>query len=209
MINSAKALSKSKGKNEKRYGLSLVVDLSENKEVKNIVSIIKSKISKKIEDSFVWIDEESYHITLLRCKSISSDFIVTTESREFINDIFMNKYAFSISASTLQLDVDGVIRLYLGEIPSCFYSDVDMDELSLITGLKYKLINIPWITIAYIKPEQIEIIANNFKSVAQYLEREKITFQLNVDRVTLVKYSDNAFRIKKTISNVELRDCYD
>ena len=204
MIDCKKALIKSTGKNETRYGMSVVIDLSENIDVIRSIYSTKNSIPKNISKWFIWTEDHNYHLTILRCKSIYSDFSVNMETTEFIKNTFQNKCAFSISATLLRLDRDGIIRLYFNNIPSSFYNDIDMLAFSTVTGLQYQLITNPWITFAYASPKFINDIASKYFAIVECLEKVSIKFQLNVNLITIVKYYDNAFRKKNTVLNIAL-----
>ena len=204
MINCQKALAKATGKSEKRFGLSVVVDLNKNRHIYRCSQDIKNLISNSVIKRFNWIEEQSYHLTILRCKSVYSDFDATDETIEFLRTAFNKKNEFTVSALSAKLDDDGIIRLYFTEMPLYFFCDIDISTLSIITGLKYTTINKPWVTVAYAIPEFIISIKEDYSYINKRLQEVEMNFHLDVNSVTIVKYYDNAFQTKHAVSNIML-----
>ena len=121
--------------------------------------------------------------------------------------MFEKRYVFSISSLKLQLDNDGVLRLYFTRLPSCFFDGIDISKISDITGHSYRFIYEPWITIAYILPDFLNKAIKEITNIEKYFNSTHINLQIMVDRVALIKYYDNAFRAKDVMCSIKLREC--
>lgn len=204
MINVAKTILKTQKKSTARFGLSVVVDLSDNLSIFKLQQEVKKHILNEKVKWFHWINKESYHITLLRCKSVNDNFDVSLTTINLIQGIFQNFNVFTLKVESVKLDDDGIIRIYFSTIPTSMINNIDIAAIELETGFQYKIIDRPWMTTAYTVLQFVNNVVDMYSDINLMLQDINKNIIVDVNEVSLIKYYDNAFQNKSTVCSITL-----
>ena len=204
MLNEELAIKKSKRKSRNCYGVSIVCNVSSCINILNMIAYLKQ--IPELISNFFWIDSVCLHVTLVRCCSVLKDFEISTDFLNYIEQHLDSQKKFQLKASKICLDEDGVIRLYLSKVPHIFFENISIEYLDNISGLTYKVISEPWITIAYSIPTQLENLKKYYEYFNKQLSLLDINFTIGVHEVEIVKYSDNSLKNKIVQCKITLKD---
>lgn len=202
MIDYERAFEKTQRKTQMRYGISIVHFINNDSDLIRYINYMIGRMDKKIFDMFVWSKCDSLHFTILRCSSSENKVEYKNAIGEYVANISKNMSNIIVELDSIRLDDDGVIRLYSN---TPLYTAFDCERLFQCSeGLRYKKIEYPWITLAYLKPKYLQMFAQG--ETDDYITSRFPQIYYNIDSLSVVKFSDTEFRNYKIVSSFHLLD---
>lgn len=199
MINYEVALKKSQKKVQNRYGISIVSFINHEliiKEIRDLRTYINTSVSK---DAFIWTPIEKLHVTLYRCASTPVDITYSAELIDYISNSLQKLHELEAELDIISLDEDGILRLHIKRIIDL---PMDVDTLHSLSGLKYREIYEPWITIAYLNPIWLQANRQNLKFTYENKILEGIC--INLTPISIVKFNNTSFENTITLKDIKL-----